>query len=293
MRKVASFLIAAVMGAGLAGAGPEAAAAPGASASSCPELVVLAARGSDQNTDQGEYHGPTSYGGRASAGWEGPNFTAFFNYVEARHPGTMSRVQVLGLDEDAYPAAMGLPALAQEGQTLTPWGVIARLAEIAPQIPGLLAQTPQAVVGSVRTGIDRAPGVLRAWEEGTGCRPDVVVAGYSQGAIVGTAIERELAATGRLRGAMYFGNPLRAGTGMAAWLPQAAGIQPAADIARIDYCLSGDFACDLTVGSAVEALQTKARRHASYFLDAAQGRPTAGDSTPADTFAAWVGTSRW
>ena len=49
----------------------------------CPDTVVLAARGSDQNEDYGEYFGPQLYSEHAepSNGYEGPNFTALFHQV--------------------------------------------------------------------------------------------------------------------------------------------------------------------------------------------------------------------
>ena len=61
------------------------------SVQSCPETVVLAARGSDQNEEYGEYFGPQRYSENAelSNGYEGLNFTALFHSVEQRHPGTM------------------------------------------------------------------------------------------------------------------------------------------------------------------------------------------------------------
>src|SRR5699024_6051635 len=77
----------------------------------CPDTVILAARGSDQNEEYGEFFGPQLYSEHAepSNGYEGPNFTAMFHQLEQRHPGTMDSVYVLALDDEAYPAAMGLP----------------------------------------------------------------------------------------------------------------------------------------------------------------------------------------
>src|SRR5699024_5363946 len=88
----------------------------------CPDTVVLAARGSDQNEEYGEYFGPQRYSEHSelSNGYEGPNFTALFHQVEQRHPGTMDSVYVLALDVDAYPASMDLPPLAEESENLGP-----------------------------------------------------------------------------------------------------------------------------------------------------------------------------
>src|SRR5690625_6355506 len=94
--------------------------APGHAAAleqTCPVTVVLAARGSDQNEEYGEHFGPQLYSENSepSNGYEGTNFTALFHQVEQRHPGTMDSVYVLELDDEAYPAAMGLLPLAEEG----------------------------------------------------------------------------------------------------------------------------------------------------------------------------------
>lgn len=76
----------------LAGLGPGAGHAA-ESVQACPDTVVLAARGSDQNEEYGEYFGSQRYSENAalSNGYEGPNFTALFHSVEQHHPGTMDR----------------------------------------------------------------------------------------------------------------------------------------------------------------------------------------------------------
>ena len=103
----------------------------------CPDTVVLAARGSDQNEEHGEYFGPQLYSERSepSNGYEGPNFTAMFHQVEQSHPGTMDSVYVLALDDEAYPAAMGLPPLAEEGENLGPIKLVQRAVGIVQQYP--------------------------------------------------------------------------------------------------------------------------------------------------------------
>ena len=102
---------------------------------SCPDTVVLAARGSDQNEDYGEYFGPQSYSeySEPSNGYEGPNFTALFHQVEQRHLGTMDDVYVLALDDKAYPANMDLPPLAEEGENIGPIELVQRAVGIVQQ----------------------------------------------------------------------------------------------------------------------------------------------------------------
>ena len=74
---------------------------------------------SDQNEEYGEYfYQLYSENSEPSNGYEGPNFTALFHQLEQRHPGTMDSVYVLALDDEAYPAAMGLPPLAEEGENI-------------------------------------------------------------------------------------------------------------------------------------------------------------------------------
>lgn len=246
-------------------------AVPAASAAeACPAVAVVAARGSDQNPEQGEYFGPQTYGEHShSNGYEGPNLTALFRLVEERHPGTMDRVQVIGLDEHAYPAAMGLPPLAEEGEKLSPAGVVRRLDEVlrTHPLPDLARRVTFGVAHSVHAGVRNAPGVVAAYEAESGCRPSYVVAGYSQGAIIGTALERHLG--DRLIGAIHIGSPVPR------WVVTAPRV--------INYCLDGDFACDLTPDSALNALETRASLHASYFV---QPRPY--DAVVADEFARWV-----
>ena len=104
--------------------------------------------------------------------------------------------------------------------------------------------------------------------------PSYVVAGFSQGALVTTSVEKYLADTGRLEGAMTIGNPLH----KYPWLMERAAL-PAGK--RVDYCLNGDFVCDFSLDAASDALSTKAEVHASYFLN----EPTAQDVRVIDAVA--------
>ncbi|MCZ9296044.1 cutinase family protein [Corynebacterium yonathiae] len=267
---------------------PQAAAqsAPSPQPAGCPEFVVLAARGSDQNEEYGEYFGPQQYSPHAapSNGYEGANLSALFHLVEKRHPGTMDRVHVLALDPQAYPASMNLPPLAQEGEQLNPLQLIRRLGGVVMEYPlhELAYSVTVGFVHSLRTGMANAPRVVEKYERETGCQPRYITAGYSQGAIVATSAERYLAQRGKLAGAVYLGNPLSRPHGMAGWLPQHLLLQPAAlpDSRRLNYCLDGDFVCDLNLASAHDALATKAARHASYFVE-----PSLGDAAFADSLA--------
>lgn len=281
------------------------AVAPHAAAeeSACPDVVVLAARGSDQDKDHGEYFGPQQYSEHSapSNGYEGPNLAGLFHLVEKRHPGTMDRVFVLAMDDKAYPAEMDLPALAEDGENLNPIQTVQRLALIVGQHP-LYELIPSVLFGfinSVQTGMANAPKVVQDYEASTGCAPKYLTAGYSQGAIITTSAEKSLP---RLHAAITLGNPLSLpgdpnvigsparGGGLLELAP--AHMRPESAVLpegqRLNYCLRDDFACDLSVASASAALSTKASRHASYFTQA----PTPADEKVADTFASWVESAR-
>ena len=245
---------------------------------SCPDTVVLAARGSDQNEDYGEYFGPQSYSeySEPSNGYEGPNFTALFHQVEQRHPGTMDDVYVLALDDKAYPANMDLPPLAEEGENIGPIELVQRAVGIVQQYPihEMLHSVTFGFIESLRTGMSNAPNVVEEYEATTGCSPRYVVAGYSQGALVTTGVEKYLANTGRLEGAVTIGNPLH----KYPWAMERAELPQGK---RVDYCLNGDFVCDFSLEAASDALSTKAEVHASYFLN----EPTTQDIEVIDAVA--------
>ncbi|MDN6137964.1 cutinase family protein [Corynebacterium sp.] len=244
----------------------------------CPDTVVLAARGSDQNEEYGEYFGPQLYSEHAepSNGYEGPNFTALFHQVEQRYPGTMDRVYVLALDEKAYPANMDLPPLAEEGENIGLIELVQRAVGIVQQYPihEMIHSVAFGFIDSVRSGMDNAPKVVENYEATTGCNPNYVVAGFSQGALVTTSVEKYLANTGRLEGAVTIGNPLH----KYPWAMERAALPEGK---RVDYCLNGDFVCDFSLEATSDALSTKAERHASYFLN----EPTAQDVRVIDAVA--------
>lgn len=288
-------------------------AAGASESSSCPAVVVVAARGSDENAKQNEHVGPQIYaeGGRQSNGFEGPTLSRLLHFAEQRHveqagQSLMRDVYVLGLDEKAYPAKMELPPLAQEGEQLSPMEIPARLLSILRQRPlgELVFSVTFGALDSLRAGQENAPGVVDAYERESGCTPRYIIVGYSQGAVIGTALERHLAATGRLIGVMYLGNPLLApgagggrvigapshGRGMVGGIP-VPGIPRPVELdsgRRVNYCLRSDFVCDFDLPAAQDALSNKARRHASYFRGATAGAATADDAAVADTFATWV-----
>lgn len=283
--------------------GPAAEASESApdAAGQCPAVTVLAARGSEQDEDLV----PTRYSDSApwaSNGFEAPTLRDFLQLSEQRHltetgESLMAQVDVLALDDTVYPAALPLPALAEEGEELA-------LDETARRVHELLSRTPahqiageaaQAVMASVDSGIRGTGDVIAEYEATTGCQPGYILLGYSQGAVVLTAQEQELHESGRLLGAIYLGNPLLAagdpstvGQGRSGGLlgPVAERVLPTAPIPnRVNYCLAGDFVCAPTVDAATGALGDGGGAHATYFLNE---EFSADDLAVTDAFASWV-----
>ncbi|AGF73182.1 hypothetical protein [Corynebacterium halotolerans] len=267
----------------------------------CPEVVVLAARGSEQNSGLE----PTRYSEQApwvSNGFEGPNLRAFLQFAEQRHlehtgESLLAEVPVLALNADVYPAALPLPALAEQGEELNP-------VETARRLGGVLEETPAHVIAgqalhAFRASVEGAAagvgGVLADFEAASGCEPGYLLLGYSQGAIVLTLQEQWLHDAGRLAGAVYLGNPLLApgdpgtvtgpvrGGALRAVPP---GLRPGAEVPnRLNYCLPGDFTCDVDLDSLGTALTSHGGPHTRYFL---VEPASPWDAAVADQFAAWV-----
>lgn len=250
----------------------------------CPAVAVVAARGSDQNSPEdtaATRYTPTSRW--VSSGYEGPNIRAFLNAAEDRHPGLMDDVAVLGLDAEVYPAVLDLPALAEEGEDVEPLELIRRIVALLSTTPlhQLATDTWEGVRDSMERGITRTPGYLAQWERDTGCRPDYILVGYSQGALVLTPQEQWLADEGRLAGVLYFGNPAQPG-GFLSPVAHRFGT-PAAGVGRVDYCLADDYSCNTNVDNALAALRDGGGAHNTYFL-----QPRDSDAGVIDVFASWM-----
>jgi len=267
---------------------------------SCPAVVIVAARGTDQNKDTDQYFGPQQYvpDGAVSNGYEGPNLTGLFRLAESRNPTTMEDVYVLSLDEEQYPATMGVPTVAETGEEISTLELFKRVGVILHQAPlgDLIQSAALKFQDSLETGQRMAPQVVDNFEASTGCAPRYITAGYSQGAIIGTGLEDHLAAKGRLVGGVYMGNPLARpnvkdtvgtparGGGLLEAVPTNYLPSGASSAKHLDYCLRGDFVCDLTVASTVDAINTRMKVHGSYF----QGEASADDARVADELAGWI-----
>lgn len=273
-----------------------------AEARACPAVAVIAARGSGQPNS-----GRTSYAQSpwVSNGWEGDHIRAFLRTSESRYRAThngkslMNSVEVLGLGPEYYPAFAPeyrgtVPALPRTlAQTLNLVGIYAL------PLLNMGVQAARDFLGSLGTG--RA-GVIRQidnYQRATGCRPQYVVAGFSQGAMVMQDAEREIARRGQLAGAVYLGNPMTApddpatvgvagggAGGLVGWAPLNSKTA-AATRNRANYCLPLDGVCDASLAT-LRASEASGGSHGRYFLF-----PSQWDNLVADRFGKWVDAVRY
>lgn len=243
-----------------AGAG----AAAGTAGDTCPSTVILAGRGSEQN----HVTYPDGPLARYSNGWEGEAVSNLFTFTLAEHPEILDdgTTQIIGITDEHYPARFPLPK------------------SVADVTPAALVESAQLTADSVIRSFTGGQTQVDDWEATTGCRPDYITVGYSQGELPMPGVQRDLAAEGRLRGVLAFGNPLH-------HVPGARGFPGVPrDVPSLDYCVPDDVVCDTDVRSAFLALTDPgdAGAHADYFEDAAAGSPSAGDRRVADTLADWI-----
>lgn len=273
-----------------------------AEARTCPAVAVIAARGSGQPNS-----GRTSYAQSpwVSNGWEGEHIRAFLRTSENRYRAThggkslMNNVEVLGLGPEYYPAFAPeytgtVPALPRTlAQALNLVGIYAM-----PML-NMGVQAARNFINSVGTG--RA-GVIRQidnYQRATGCRPQYVVVGFSQGAMILQDAEREIARRGQLAGAVYLGNPMTAAGdpatvgvagggagGLVGWSPLNSKTT-AATRNRANYCLPLDGVCDASIAT-LRASERNGGSHGRYFVFKSRW-----DNVVADRFGNWVDGVRY
>ncbi|MDY3126565.1 MAG: hypothetical protein SOW59_00325 [Corynebacterium sp.] len=265
----------------------------------CPAVVVVAARGSGQNSNIQ----PTWYGGPTpSNGWEGETIRAFLQTAESRYRQThggasvMNSVHVLGLAPEDYPAtypAYEVPKVA------APQSVI-EIVKLVTQYAGPVINTAVSAATQFRYSFETGQaGVMRAiygYEAQTGCKPGYILVGYSQGAMVLASHEKELARRGQLAGVVYMGNPMtNRFDAFTVGVPNASGIlgdMPNNTVAsratnnRVNYCLPADGVCNATVGT-LRASEGNGGNHGRYFL-----RWSEWDAQVADAFGRFVDSRR-
>lgn len=238
----------------------------------CPAVVVLAARGSGQN---GGYEWtPTQYGDSRwiSNGREGSTIRTFLNYAENVHQrdhGTSlySNVQVVGVDERAYPANFPEQDFRQP----------TNIAEAMTELTDRAIPRAKAFLNSISVGRIGAEATVRAHDAATGCNSKYLLVGFSQGATVITDLEKKLAREGRLAGALYMGSPYtsasdphRVGSGLSGNGVLANAIGNGSRIRsndkRIEYCVKGDVWCDFNAAKVAKGEVENPWGHNQYFI---------------------------
>ena len=270
----------------------------------CPAVAFIAARGSGQNTQI--Y--PTRYSWAApwtSNGWEGETIRAFLQRSESRYAAThggnslMKDVEVIGLEPRYYPATFpeyDVPAVAVPGTLLQALGLAIQWAN---PVFMTARRAGNEFLDSVKVGRGGVMQMINDYEHTTGCRPQYILSGYSQGAMILLEHERELARRGQLAGVVYFGNPNTApgdwstvgvpkggAGGMLGFLPFNTKTA-AATRNRVNYCLPLDAVCDLSVQT-LQASQATGGNHARYFRWWSQW-----DNQVADSFGRFVDQVRY
>lgn len=270
----------------------------------CPSVVVLAARGSGQNTQVA----PTWYSNQAawgSNGWEGETIRAFLRTSEARYQAThngnslMKDVHVLGLSPQYYPAVFPEYTVPNVAQPDTMGALLSLIATYASPAIHTAISVANQFSYSVKTGRGGVMAAVNDYERATGCRPSYIPVGFSQGAMVLAEHERALAARGQLAGVVYMGNPMSAprdpytvgvpngGAGGILGLFPNNTRAAAATKNRVNYCLPLDGVCDLTVPT-LEGSRANGGNHGRYFL-----RYSQWDNQVADSFGRFVDQVRY
>ncbi|MGV0361411.1 cutinase family protein [Corynebacterium minutissimum] len=257
---------------------PQTATAPAAHADEhCPAVVFVAARGSGQNSQI--Y--PTQYsnqGGRASNGWEGESIRAMLRNAESHYQAThggnslMKDVYVLGLEPKYYPATFPEYTVPNVGLPSTAAQALGVVLQYAKPVMNTAVSALDQFSHSVETGKRGVMSAINDYEGATGCHPQYILSGYSQGAMVIASHEKELANRGQLAGVVTFGNPLTrkndpsvVGNTQGAGGPMGFMPYPRATGNRVDYCLPLDAVCDLSVGT-LYAAEPTGGSHGQYFF---------------------------
>lgn len=234
----------------------------------CPSVVTLAARGSEEE----ETYAPEASNG-FSNGYEGETLHRFLTYASGTHPGLFAAGEstVLAVDAERYPARF---PVGEAGEDPDPATIVSGV--------GLF-------VDSMARGLPGGIEMVEEYERESGCRPEYVGLGYSQGVAALAPVQHVLAAQGRLRGAVYLGNPFHRA-------PELIGGGAMADVPVHSFCLPDDFACDTGPRAVVAALQDDegAGAHDTYFRDAVVDPDAAGpgEREAADVLAGLVTATR-
>lgn len=232
-------------------------------AEQCPSLVIVSARGSEE--EEAEQNGT----GLTSDGWEGPTIHRFLSFASSAHPTVIreENVSLFGIDDGHYPARFPVPD-DLEGLT-------------GAQLSSDTALLTDSLVRGVPGGLDQ----VKAWESSTGCRPDYITVGYSQGVLPVVAVQQWAAQNHRLRGVVVIGSPVGGVPGQVTPVLEAPPGVPSMNICAVDdvVCAPGERSFRSAVAD-----EDDIGVHADYFKAAVSGQPTALEQEAVDTLAGWI-----
>ncbi|WP_155861953.1 hypothetical protein [Corynebacterium callunae] len=197
----------------------------------CPAVVAVVARGSEQNSQIR----PTRYTSESpwtSNGFEERTIRAFFGHLEQYQLETtgnsvMKDVYVMGLSDAEYPAAL---PLSSQGSSAIEFGA------------------------SLSSGRESVLTTNENFEAESGCTPQYLLVGYSQGVLVLDGYEAELKARNQYIGSLYIANPALQfdDPTVIGHQPIRGGVlssleEPNKGAPIINYCLPGDIVCDRSI----------------------------------------------
>lgn len=268
------------------GSRTHASAAP-ASKERCPETVLVVARGTYQNEILDPlYYSPSQ---PPSNGWEGKNLRGLIEYASEIYTqetgqNLYQNTRIEALSPELYPAEIPVPDIAEEGENLTPLEFFRRVFGVLKTDPlgTIVYEAISGFLRSVQTTNIGIPLWQEDFEQRSGCEPEYVLLGYSQGALALQRAEKHFYDTGRLRGVLYMGdpyadnlNPAYAATvygaptsplGILGWEPWVA--RPwRAPVPRANLCEANDFVCDTSLASISQSLVSGGGVHADYFYE--------------------------
>ncbi|ALC06517.1 hypothetical protein CDES_10710 [Corynebacterium deserti GIMN1.010] len=216
---------------------PPASAQETATPGECPAVVAIAGRGSEQYDFE-----PTKYsaaGQWVSNGYEAQNLRAMFRGLEnywltTRGESIMDSVLVHGLPAEVYPAAFDYTFGANFSFEFG---------------------------NSVRSGQSGVLEEIDAFEQETGCTPQYLLVGYSQGSLVVSGQADELIARDQYVGTLLVADPGQkvsdAGViGHNAHMGGLTSIIPTQGTQQktLKYCIDGDIVCDVHPSQVQSAL---------------------------------------
>ncbi|MCQ9342864.1 PE-PPE domain-containing protein [Corynebacterium kozikiae] len=238
----------------------------------CAPLVVVASRGSNQNK-------PEQLGTDNLS----PNLRGFLNSLNAAlaaHPDADARalapLPVIALPPSEYPAEIPFPEYLEHVSLSGSSEARVDLREKGPR--GVVREVVQGFNTSMDMGITHTKAAIEAFERDTGCTPNYLLAGYSQGILVNNAVEpwlyERVTARGNTVTAMTLVDPFQPVSGIlaeTATLPNLHGYLPIPlylpdqRVSHLRLCFAGDYVCQLGFSGLLLVDLGRINIHAHYF----------------------------